>query len=130
MVVKPGRDPLEIVRCACLALPEVSERLSHGAPTFFVRDKKSFVMVWPDGHHQHEFAHLWAAAPAGVQQELVDDEPDRFFRPPYVGGRGWIGMRLDKRIDESEIAGICGEAFCVVAPPPLVRVLRDGMPSR
>ncbi|CAN5693704.1 hypothetical protein BH18ACT3_BH18ACT3_00430 [soil metagenome] len=59
----------------------------------------------------------------------TDVEPDRFFRPPYVGGRGWIGMRLDRRIDETEIAGICDEAFCVVAPPTLVRVLRERAPS-
>jgi len=116
---------LEIVRSACLPLPEVSERLSHGAPTFFVRSKKSFVMLWPDGHHQHEFPHLWAAAPPGTQEQLTEVEPDRFFRPPYVGGRGWIGMRLDRRIDETEIAGICDEAFCAVAPPKLVQVLRD-----
>lgn len=124
-MVSPAEGVLEIIRRSCLALPEVVERPSHGAPTFFVRGKTSFVMVWPDGHHQHDFAHLWAAAPPGAQEELTEVEPERFFRPPYVGGRGWIGMRLDQGIDDAEIAGICGEAFCVVAPPPLVKVLRD-----
>ena len=80
-----------------MSLPEVTEKLSHGAPSFFIR--KQFVMLWPDGHHEHHFAHLWCAAPPGAQQELVDTEPERFFRPPYVGPRGWIGVRLDRKID-------------------------------
>ena len=68
------------VRAICMALPEVTEKLSHGAPSFFVN--KQFVMLWPDGHHDHHFPHLWCAAPPGAQDELVDTEPDRFFRPP------------------------------------------------
>ena len=91
------RDPLERLRAICLAFPEVTERLSHGAPTWFVRDKKVFATLWMHGHHQDDFPHLVCAAPPGVQQELVEAEPERFFRPPYVGGRGWIGVRLDVR---------------------------------
>jgi hypothetical protein len=116
-------DVVDRVRAICTALPEVTERLSHGAPSFFVR--KQFVMLWPDGHHEHDFAHLWCAAPAGVQEELVDTEPDRFFRPPYVGGRGWIGVRLDVAIDDDELAAICEEAYRTVAPKRLVARL-DG----
>ena len=88
-------DLAEQMRAICLALPEVTERLSHGAPTWFVRDKKSFVTLWADGHHDDHFPHLWCAGLPGAQQELTAGEPDRFFRPPYVGGRGWIGVRLD-----------------------------------
>ena len=62
-------------------------------PTFFVRGKKSFLTVWSDGHHGDRFAHFWCAAPPGAQEKRVEREPDRFFRPPYVGHRGWLGVR-------------------------------------
>ena len=117
--------PLDRLRSICLSLPEVTERLSHGAPTWFVRDKTTFVTYWEHGHHADQFPHLWCAAPPGAQQELVDTEPARFFRPPYVGGRGWIGVRLDGRVDWREIARICEEAYRVVAPKVLVQVLDD-----
>ncbi len=106
-------------RAACLALPEVSERLSHGAPTFFVGGKRAFVMCYPDGHHGERFAQTWCAAPAGVLEELLETEPDRFFRPPYVGTRGWIGVRLDQVAAEGEVEQICREAYLVVAPSRL-----------
>ena len=115
----PGaKDVEQLVRDICLALPEVTEKLSHGAPSFFVR--KQFLMLWPDGHHHEEVPHLWCAAPPGVQAELVTSEPGRFFRPPYVGHRGWIGLRLDGRIDRAELSAICEEAYRTVAPRTLV----------
>jgi hypothetical protein len=107
------------LRAICLPFPEVTERLSHGAPTWFVRDKSSFVTLWADGHHDQHFPHLWCAAPPGAQAELAAAEPERFFRPPYVGGRGWIGVRLDRDIDWSEIAEICRDAYRVIAPARL-----------
>ena len=79
----------------CLALPETSERLSHGSPTFFIREKKTFVM-YLDDHHGDGILGIWCAAPDGVQAALVEAEPERFFRPPYVGHRGWLGVRLDR----------------------------------
>ena len=103
-----------------MALPEVTERLSHGAPTWFVRDKSVFVTFWEHGHHGDAFPHLWCAAPPGVQGELVATEPRRFFRPPYVGGRGWLGVRLDVDVDWDEIAGICADAYRCIAPKRLV----------
>jgi hypothetical protein len=106
-----------------MALPEVTERPSHSAPTFFVRDKKSFVQLWDHGHHDDQFPHLWCAAPPGVQGELVAAEPERFFRPPYVGGRGWLGVRLDVDLDWDEIARICEDAYRVVAPAKLLALL-------
>jgi hypothetical protein len=120
-MAKTPADPLTQVRAICLALPEVTERLSHSAPTWFVRDKKTFVTLWIDGHHGNHFPHLWTAAPPGTQEELVEAEPDRFFRPPYVGGRGWIGVRLDGKVDWAEIAQICMEAYRTVAPKSLIQ---------
>ena len=107
------------VRAACLVLPEVVERLSHSAPSFFVRGKKTFVMFLDDHHGDGRLA-LWCAAPPGVQAEQVTEDPDRFFVPPYVGGRGWLGVRLDRAPDWDEVAAICTEAYRVVAPKRLV----------
>jgi hypothetical protein len=122
----PDADLVERVREICTRFPEVTERLSHGAPTWFVRGKSTFVSLWPDGHHSDEFPHLWCAAPAGAQEELVESEPDRFFRPPYVGGRGWLGVRLDGDVDWDELARVCEEAYRVVAPAKLVKQLDGG----
>ena len=119
-------DALDRLRTICLAFPEVTERPSHGAPTWFVRDKSVFVTLFENGHHHNEFPHLWCAAPAGVQEELIASDPDTFFRPPYVGGRGWIGVRLDRGIDPAELAELCEEAYRVVAPKRLVAQLDAG----
>jgi hypothetical protein len=116
-------DLLERLRAINGRFPEVSERPSHGAPTWFVRGKATFVTYWADGHHANHFPHLWCAAPPGAQQELVDTEPDRFFRPPYVGGRGWVGVRLDVGVDWDEIAAICADAYRAVAPERLKAAL-------
>ncbi len=107
------------VRKACLALPEVSERPSHGAPTFFIRDKKTFIMFHDDHHGDGRLA-LWVAAAPGVQAEMVDEEPERFFVPAYVGHRGWLGVRLDRKPDWTEVAGICEDAYRAVAPKTLI----------
>ena len=82
------------VRKLCLALPEATEKLSHGSPTFFV--KKTFVMYLDDHHGDGRLA-LWCAAAPGVQAEMVDQEPDRFFVPPYVGGRPRSRLGRDRR---------------------------------
>jgi len=107
------------VRELCLALPEVTERPSHGAPTFFVRGKRSFLMVMRNHHGDGRFA-IWCAAEQGTQPLLVDADPERFFVPPYVGHRGWLGLRLDRGLDWDELAGIVEDAYAAVAPPALV----------
>ncbi len=114
-------DPLISLRRLCLALPETTERLSHGEPTWFVRDKKTFVM-YADRHHDDKLA-FWCPAPPGAQEELVGSEPDRFFRPPYVGHRGWLGVRLDVDVDWDEIAQIVTDAYRLIAPKSLVAQL-------
>jgi hypothetical protein len=116
---------LDRVRAICMAFPEVTERPSHGSPTWFVRDRSVFVTLMVDGHHENRFPHLWCAAPAGAQEALVAAEPDRFFRPPYVGGRGWLGVRLDRDLDWAEIAELCADAYRVIAPKRLVRTLDE-----
>jgi hypothetical protein len=113
------KHTLERIREICLALPETSERLSHGAPTFFVRGKRAFVMVLTDHHGDGRFA-IWCAAPDGLQSMLVEADPERFFVPPYVGHRGWLGVRLDRLLDWDELNGIVEDAFAEVAPRTLV----------
>jgi len=116
-------DHLAAVRAACQRLPQVEERLSHGAPAFFARGQKAFVYAWLDGHHDVEFPHLWCAAPDGAQEAMVAGEPNRYFKPPYVGRRGWIGVRLDRDISAEELADLCEDAYRTVAPARLLRQL-------
>lgn len=111
------------IRKICLGLPETSERLSHGAPTFFVRGKRAFTMVLSNHHGDGRFA-IWCAAPDGMQTLLVEADPERFFVPPYVGQRGWLGVRLDRGLDWGELAGIVEDAYAEVAPSKLVEAAR------
>jgi len=111
------------LREICLALPEATERQSHGAPAWYVRDKQQFAQLWPHGHHDNHFPHLWCAGPPGAQAALIGSDANRFFRPPYVGGRGWIGVRLDGEVDWAEIAELCADAYRTVAPARLVAKL-------
>ena len=107
------------LRRLCLGLPETSERQSHGAPSFFVREKKCFLMLL-DNHHDDGIFGIWCAAPPGHQELLAGADPARFFRPPYVGHRGWLGVRLDGEVDWEELAGIVEDAFATVAPKRLL----------
>jgi hypothetical protein len=124
--VPSSRDAtLAKVRAICSALPEVTERPSHGAPTWFVRGQKSFVTCWYNGHHDLEFPHLWCAAPLGAQEAHIASDPDRYFRPPYVGHRGWLGVRLDGQVDWIELSEVCREAYRTIAPARLVKLLGE-----
>src|SRR5882757_10205346 len=106
-----------------MALPDATERLSHGAPTWFIAGKKTFVMFHND-HHGDGILGLWCAAPSGAQAELVGEEPDRFYVPAYVGHRGWIGVRLDRKVDWQEIEQILVDAYTCVGPAKLVAELQ------
>jgi len=113
---------LERVRKVCLSFPETSERPSHGAPAFFIRRTRSFVM-FVDNHHGDGRLALWCAAPAGAQAMLVESNPDVYFVPPYVGPSGWIGARLDRRAPWSEIAAVIEQAYRTRAPVTILRQL-------
>jgi hypothetical protein len=109
---------LDRTRRICLALPETTERPSHGAPTFFVRGKRAFV-TFHDDHHGDGRLALWCAAPPGVQQLLVEAAPEHFFIPAYVGHRGWLGVRLDRDLPAAELDGLIEDAYLTVAPASL-----------
>ena len=113
---------LKGVREICFEFPEVSERLSHGSPAWFIREKKTLAM-FVDDHHGDGILGIWCPAFPGVQQELVEQEPDRFFRPPYVGPSGWVGVRLDRDVDWDEVREILADSYRKVAPKTLARQL-------
>lgn len=108
---RPAIGPLDHMRQLCLALPETTERLSHGEPTWFV-GKKTFVM-YADHHHDDRLA-FWCAAPAGLQEARVAADPERFFVPPYMGQRGWLGVWLDVPVDWDDIGGLLSVAHRTV----------------
>lgn len=120
------KNHLERIRRFCLALPEVTEKISHGEPTFFVK-KKVFVM-FADNHHNDGRIAIWSAASSEVQQALIEAEPDKFFKPPYVGVRGWIGIKLD-RVDDTELASHIRQAWLMIAPTKLHVSLNIGEES-
>jgi hypothetical protein len=115
-------DALSRLRALCLALPEATEKISHGEPTWFVR--KVFVS-FANRHHDDRVA-FWCPAGPGVQEALVSSDPRRFFHPPYVGVRGWVGVYLDvPDVDWDEVAELVVDAYRTVAPKRLVARL-DG----
>jgi len=101
------------VRRICAVMPESTEKLSHGEPTFFVR-KKVFAM-FANNHHNDGHIAVWIPAPPGVQAMLIETMPQTFFKPPYVGVRGWIGIELD-RISDEDLASHIREAWRPAAP--------------
>src|SRR5688572_9324744 len=111
------------LRKICLALPEASEKLSHGEPTWFAGKGKVFAML--DNHH-HGGSHLsvWLPQPLGAQEALVDADPERFFRPPYVGPSGWIGVVLDTKPDWNMVAEMVRDAYLHVATQKLRSALQ------
>ena len=111
--------PLARVRAWCLAFPATEERISHGEPCWFAGGKKLFVAA-AQQHHSDRVG-FWAAAPEGVQGALVAAEPERYYRPPYVGTRGWIGVHLDiDDVDWDRLEGVVEDAWRQVAPKRLL----------
>lgn len=122
----PSATPAEValahIRTFALALPEAVERLSHGSPSFFVGGKQTFVS-FVDDHHGDGRMGIWCAAPPGEQAARIEEDPEIFYRPAYVGGRGWIGVSLDKGLDWDEVATIVEDAYRTVAPKKLLAIL-------
>jgi hypothetical protein len=119
-----SRNQVERVRRICLALPESTEKLSHGEPTFFVHGKV-FVM-FADNHHGDGRVAVWLRVPRGLQAVLIETSPDTFFKPPYVGPRGWVGIEL-KHIDDEDLSFHIQVAWEVTAPKRLLSRPIEGM---
>ena len=109
-------EALERVRRICLALPEAFEQEAWGTATFRVR-KRMFGM-YAENHHADGKVALWLPAPLGTQRYLVENEPEKYFVPPYVGVKGWAGVLIDRCSDE-EIRPLVVQAYCIVAPRKL-----------
>lgn len=111
-------EQLQRVRRICGTLPETSEKLSHGEPTFFVR-KKVFAM-FANNHHNDGHIAVWIPVPAGEQEQLIRNWPKTYFTPPYVGVRGWVGIELDT-IDDEPLTAHLARAWKLTAPVTLTR---------
>jgi hypothetical protein len=105
----------------CLSFPEAEAFTSHGAPNFRVR-KRTFA-TWAANVHGDGRVALWLNLPDGAQEQLVRDAPKHFFVPPYVGPRGWVGVRLDQGLAWKRFAELVREAWANTAPPPLAAKL-------
>jgi len=117
------RDPLARLRKIIATWPETDERISHGAPTFW-GGKKTFA-TFHVGHHGDGRVAVWCKVPVGAQEALVETDPEIYFVPPYVGPSGWVGIRLDRDVDWSTVAGLLEEGYRMVAPKRALKRL-DG----
>lgn len=111
-----GEKQIERVRRICLALPETWEKISHGEPTWFV-GKKVFAM-FSNNHHNDGHVAVVLPAPIGVQQALIEASPKKYYKPPYVGGAGWVGVELP-RVRDKELTLHITEAWRLIAPQRL-----------
>lgn len=99
---KKGREAqLQRVRRLVARLPSVAEKLSHGTPTFFVEQDKGVFAMFVDDHHQDGHLAVWVPVADGQQPLLLEEEPGLYFKPPYVGSNGWVGVKLDKVRDDT-----------------------------
>lgn len=112
-----GEKQIERVRRICLALPETWEKISHGEPTWFVR-KRVFAM-FSNNHHNDGHVAVTIPAAIGIQEMLIQRSPKKFYRPPYVGVRGWVGIEVDQ-VSDKEMTLHINEAWALIAPPKLV----------
>lgn len=120
--------PVLRLRTICLALPEAVEKLSHGEPTWFAGRGKVFASL--DDHH-HGSAHLavWLPLPPGMQEMLIDEAPELFFRPPYVGHKGWVAVILDPEPAWDQVEELVRAAYRHVATKKLLALLDRGGPA-
>lgn len=115
--LKP-RGPTDRLRVLCLALPEAEERETWEIPTYRIRGKIFALQSAID-----ERDAVWCKAQEGSQELLVQADPDRFFVPPYLGHKGWIGMWLDRRVDWKEVEELVRRSYRLIAPKKLAALL-------
>ncbi len=113
-----AKQPIDRLRAICLALPEAREKEAWGDPTFRVRDKIFAMEKRGDGR-----ISVWCKAPPGSQAVLVGADPQRFFVPPYVGSKGWVGIRLDNDPDWDEVTRLIKRSYKLIAPKRLAALI-------
>jgi hypothetical protein len=117
------KTPLDRVREICLALPETAERPSHGEPAWFVAGR--LFATWEDHHHGDPIVGLWVKGAPGAQEILVGSQPDRYYRPKYVGHKGWIGVNMEGRVDWAQAADLIRESYRMTATKKILALLDD-----
>jgi len=120
------KSPVERLRAICLALPDTTEKVAWGEPTWRVRGRL-FAQL-DNHHHGAEQLAVWLPAPLGEQESMIFLDPVRFFRPPYVGQRGWVGVRIDRRPNWTLIAAVVKQAYRVVATSRLREAVGPAAP--
>ena len=111
MKKKPFARQLKRVRKICLSLPGTTEKISHGEPTFFT--KKRVFAMFSNNHHHDGHVAVWVPAPPGLQEALIEEAPGVYYRPPYVGGGGWVGIELDQ-VNDDVLAGHLRQAWNLI----------------
>ncbi len=119
----PVDSPLSRLRAVCLALPEAHEVEAWGEPTFRVKNKIFAMYAAPSNHHGAGRHAVWLPCAAENQRALIAAEPERYFSPPYVGPRGWVGVWLDKRPRWKEVEALVHDGYRRVAPKRLAAQL-------
>ncbi len=114
---------LEKLREIIETLPETSEKLSHGAPTWW-GGRKTFA-TFHDGHYDDGTPAVWIKAPDGAQGALIEADPRRFYRPKYMGPAGWVGVRLEPKPNWKEIRFLLEQGWRMVAPKRAIKALED-----
>lgn len=113
-------DPFDRLSRLCLALPEAHLVIAWGEPTFRVKNKLFAMYASAENHHGAGRPAVWIKAEDGAQELLLAADPERYFRPPYVGPSGWVGVRLDRGVDWAEVAALLETAWRLTAPKRLV----------
>lgn len=121
--------PLPRLRKLCLALPEAHEVEAWGEPTFRVRNKLFAMFADANNHHGGGRPAVWCKAAPGNQELMIGSAPKRFFKPPYVGPSGWVGIWLDGKVNWPEVADLLRDSYLLVAPRKLVAHLREEEPK-
>ncbi len=120
-ISRSGAAPLTRLRKVCFSLPEVTEKEAWGTPTFRVHDK--LFAMFNDDHHGDGRVAVWCKAAMGMQEILIDADPKRFFKPPYVGPKGWIGIVLTGAVDWNEVHALLAESWRMTAPKKILGLL-------
>lgn len=117
--------PIERLRAVCLALPQAHEVEAWGEPTFRVKNKIFAMYAASENHHGAGRPSVWCKSTHLIQDLLIHEDRARYFSPPYVGPKGWVGIRLDKRPNWTTVAELVRDAYLLTAPKRLAAALRD-----
>ncbi len=115
--------PIDRLRTVCLALPEAHEVEAWSEPTFRVKNKIFAMYAASDTHHGAGRPAVWVKSTHLIQDMLIHDDPDRYFAPPYVGPKGWLGIRLDRRPNWRTVGDLIRDAYLLTAPKRIAAML-------